>query len=225
MERRKDMFFKNYEYFLKIAKEGNISKASAELFISQPSLSKYLKRLEESAGTKLFRRDSYPLKLTPAGEVYMEYVQNIIKINKKLQRDWSDIENSTRGKVTLGITVWRASILIPTVFSDFRKKYPNINIELLEGSHQYMFSLLEQNKVDFCILNLPNSSHNITFEHLAFEHILFTVNRHNPLLNKLDYDMNKQVNAMSQKDILQFKEEPFFMLKEGQNIRKITQNF
>lgn len=88
-----------------------------------------------------------------------------------------------------------------------------------------MFSLLKQNKVDFCILQSPNSHHNIIFEHLAFEHILFTVNYHNPLLKKLDYDVNKRINFMSQKDFLQFKDEPFFMLKEGQLLREVSQNF
>lgn len=219
------MFLKNYEYFLAIAEERSISKAAARLFISQPSLSKYLKKLEENTGTELFERNSYPLKLSPAGELYMEYVQDFIKRNKKLQRDLSDIENSPRGKVTLGITVWRSSILLPTVFSDFKREYPNINIELQEGSQQYIFSLLEQDKVDFCIFHSPNTYHNFTFEHLAYEHILFAVNRDNPLLSKLHYDINKQINTMTNQDFLQFKEEPFFMLKEGQYMRRISQNF
>ena len=62
------MVFKNFEYFIAIAEEGSISKAAERLYISQPSLSKYLKRLEENFGEELFCRESYPLKLTKAGE-------------------------------------------------------------------------------------------------------------------------------------------------------------
>jgi DNA-binding transcriptional LysR family regulator len=219
------MLLKNYEYFLTIVKEGNISKAAAKLYVSQPSLSKYLKKLEKDADIELFTRDSHPLKLTPAGELFMRYIQDIIRRSKKLKRDFSDMKNSISGRVTVGITVWKSSILLPIVFPDFFKKYPNINIELREGSYQYILSLLEQNKIDFCILQSPNNYNNVILEHLTFEHILFTVNVLNPLLKKLDYDVNKKINTMSEKDFLKFKGEPFLMLKEGQLLRKVSQNF
>lgn len=71
------MYFKNYEYFLMIAEEGSISKAADKLYLTQPSLSKYLKRLEENLGVELFSRDRYPLALTQAGIIYKRYVEEI----------------------------------------------------------------------------------------------------------------------------------------------------
>lgn len=219
------MIFKNYEYFIQIAKEGSITKAAEKLYIAESSLSKYLKRLETTLGVELFSRKSYPLKLTPAGELYMNYIKEVSRKSNKLEQDFSYIRNSNSGKVVLGITVWRSSILLPAVLPSFIKANPYIKIEIKEGSHQYMYSLLEENKVDFCIFHFPNVYNNITFEHLTFEHILFAVNKENPILKSIDYVESPTINNLNSEDFKKFKDEPFIMLKKGQNIRELTQNY
>lgn len=219
------MVFKNYEYFIAIAEEGSISKAAERLYISQPSLSKYLKRLEENIGEELFSRESYPLKLTGAGELYLSYVQEITKKEKHLLEELSYLKSSETGEVSMGITVWRSSIMMPVVLPVFRREYPHIQISIQEGSHQHMASLLELGKVDFSIFHLPNSYHDFTFEHLMFEKILFCVNRDNPRLSELAGWNPEEVSKISNEDFRMFEEEEFILLKQGQNIRDITQNY
>lgn len=92
------MVFKNFEYFIAIAEEGSISKAAERLYISQPSLSKYLKRLEENFGEELFCRESYPLKLTKAGELYLSYVKELTKKETRLLEELSYLRNSEAGE-------------------------------------------------------------------------------------------------------------------------------
>ncbi|MBP1920880.1 LysR family transcriptional regulator [Youngiibacter multivorans] len=214
----------SYEYFLAIAEEKSISKAAARLYISQPSLTKYLKKLEENVGATLFSRESHPLKLTPAGELYMEYVKDVIRITKKFEQDILYISSSISGKVTIGITLWRSSILMPLIFPDFMKKYPNVSIELKEGSQQYLLSLLEQGKADFCMMQLPNTQSSVTFEHLAYEHILFAVNKNNPILEGINHDLDDEVPTLTQEEFLLFKKEPFVLMKEENQLRQLTQN-
>lgn len=217
----------NYEYFLAIADEKSISKAAAKLYISQPSLTKYLKKLEDSVGAVLFSRESHPLKLNPAGELYMDYIKDIIRITKKFEQELLYISSSIAGKVTIGITFWRSSILLPLIFPDFKKKYPNITIELKEGSQQYLLSLLEQGKIDFSLMQLPNKQSSVTFEHLAYEHILFIVNKDNPILKDLQHDLDNevQVHTLNQNEFLLFIKEPFVLMKEENQLRQLTQNF
>jgi DNA-binding transcriptional LysR family regulator len=218
------MIDRSYEYFLAIAEEKSISKAAERLYISQPSLTKYLKKLEESVGAILFSRESHPLKLTPAGELYMEYVKDVIRITKKFDQDVLYISSSISGKVTIGITLWRSSILIPLIFPEFKKRYPNITVELKEGSQQYLLSLLDQGKVDFCMMQLPNTQSSVTFEHLAYEHILFAVNRNNPILKNLNLDPDCLVPTLSHEQFLHFIKEPFVLMKEENQLRQLTQN-
>lgn len=219
------MVFKNYEYFMAIAEEGSISKAAGRLYISQPSLSKYLKRLEENIGEELFCRDSYPLKLTDAGELYLSHVKEITGREKWLLEELSYLRSSETGEVSMGITVWRSSILMPVVLPVFRARYPRIHVGIQEGSHQHMASMLELGKVDFSIFHLPNSYHDFTFEHLLFEKILFCVNKDNPKLAGVEIGNPEGVNVLSHEEFLKFEEEEFVLLKQGQNIRDITQNY
>lgn len=220
------MIFKNYEYFLAIAEEGSVSKAAEKLYISQPSLSKFLKRLEDNIGIELFSRDSYPLKLTEAGELYLTYVKDIVKKEKQLLQAFDDVRNYDSGTVSIGITVWRSSIMLPTVLPKFKSLYPKIDVKVYEGSHQYMASLLDRDKVDFCIFHLPNNYSTFTFEHLQYEKILFCVPEAHPLLKNIEQkDGSIHVQSMSNEEFMHYCDEPFIMLQPGQNIRDITQNF
>jgi LysR family transcriptional regulator, transcription activator of glutamate synthase operon len=219
------MFYKNYQYFISIVEEGSISKAAEKLYISQSSLSKYLKHLEENLGVELFSRESYPLKLTEAGKLYHSYVKDIIERNKRLLQNFSAINDFTHGKIVFGVTPWRSSILLPVVLPAFWQAYPNIHVEIREGSHKYMASLIDHDEVDFCIFHIPNSYDNITFELLKFERILFTVKKDNPLLKNIDYSSSVLINHMNKDDFLYFGQEQFILLLKGQNIRELTQNY
>ena len=113
------MVFKNFEYFIAIAEEGSISKAAERLYISQPSLSKYLKRLEENFGEELFCRESYPLKLTKAGELYLSYVKELTKKETRLLEELSYLRNSEAGDVCVGVPIFK-------VWNRFNKAYISV---------------------------------------------------------------------------------------------------
>lgn len=219
------MIFKNYEYFLTIAQEGSISKAAERLFISQPSLSKYLKRLEENVGMELFNRGSYPLHMTEAGEMYLAYIKEIMQKEKRLLWDFANLQDRDAGCVSIGITVWRSSIILPIALPLLQKRYPKITVKVHEGSHQFMASLLEHDKVDFSVFHLPNNYHNVIFEHLQYERILFCVNEKHPVLSELGIKNTDDIIVMHNQDFMRFSDEPFIHLKPGQNIRDITQNY
>ena len=86
------MYFKNYKYFLAIVEYGGVTRAAEALFLSQPSLSKYLRRLEQNLGIELFDHSSSPLKLTYAGQRYYEYIKRF----ESLERQFDDELGSIR---------------------------------------------------------------------------------------------------------------------------------
>jgi LysR family transcriptional activator of glutamate synthase operon len=220
------VFFKNYEYFLTIAEEGSISKAAEKLYVTQPSLSKYLKRMEENLGVELFSRDSYPLKLTEAGQVYKTYLDDIRIKEKQLQRDFAEYREGLYGTVSLALTEWRGGVILPVLLPYFKKRYPHIQVKVLEGSHQQMASWLEHDKVDFALMHQPNSFQGIEMEVLAQENVLFVVNGGEPLLEQISCRPPLgEVGNMSADDFRLFKDEPFILGGEGQNIRQVTDTF
>ena len=87
------MFVKNPEYFLTIVKERSISKAAERLYLSQPYLSQYLAKLENTLGVTLLDRSHSPLTLTPAGEVFHAYLERHGYLNRQLVSDLQDLKD------------------------------------------------------------------------------------------------------------------------------------
>ncbi|MDR1250081.1 MAG: LysR family transcriptional regulator, partial [Treponema sp.] len=110
---KKRLIFKDYEYFMTIIEEGGVSKAAEKLFISQSSVSKYLKRLEDNLGLQLFNRESYPLCLTEAGDLYFKYIKKIFEQEKEFLTHITELKEGTRGTIRIGIAFWHSSIFFP----------------------------------------------------------------------------------------------------------------
>jgi len=203
------MIFKNYQYFLTIVEHGSITKAAEALYISQPSVSKYLSQLEKRLSVKLFDHTNYPLQLTFAGERYLAYVESVMELDKQISQEFFEINTEERGKVTMGIAPWRASILLPKVLPTFVEQYPNIKVELKEGKGDYLETLIDRNHVDFGLMNLPINSRNKSYQTVFEERILLAVHDENPLSSEIR-DNELQLERLM--------EERVIILKKGQNL-------
>jgi len=130
-------------------------REAEKLYISQPSLSQYLKRLENSLGVELFDRGALPLRLSFAGERYYEYVLQMMKLEENMRRELQDIKNQESGVLRLGVALWRGACLLPDVFPYFHEHYPGIRVELTEGRTSQLVNALTNDKIDIAIMNLP----------------------------------------------------------------------
>lgn len=151
------MYQHNWDYFITIVECGSLTQASAKLFVSQPSLSKYLKRLENNLDITLFDRNASPLKLTYAGERYYQYVMEMRRMDEDLHKEFQDIKKDLRGRLRLGIALWRGACLLPDVYPIFHAKYPGISLELFEGRSNQLENAILYNNIDLAVMNLPYS--------------------------------------------------------------------
>ena len=217
------MNYKNFEYFLIIAEEGSVTKAAQRLYVSQPSLSKYLRSLEEALGVQLFYRDSYPLQLTGAGKLYQEYAKDALMKEKALLQNLEILKNTETGTVTMGITVFRSSAVLPAALPKFKSMYPGIEVKVLEGSHQYMMSLMDHNKVDFCIFHSPNVYQGITFEHILNEKVLFCVRADHPYVILETSNITTALNsAIAGLGVTFAQESALYTLRGLENLKSFT---
>ncbi|WP_152655624.1 LysR family transcriptional regulator [Oceanobacillus sp. CFH 90083] len=219
------MFFKNFEYFLAIVEEEGLSKAAKKLYISQPSLSKYLKRLEENLGVELFDRNASPLKLTYTGERYYQYTLQIMSLEKKLQKEFSEIQANDRGKIRFGLAIWRGASLLPEILPSFTTMHPNIEINITEGKSNFLVRELLNEKIDFAVMNLPADMDfsKLTYDTLMEEEILLVGNKDHSLVRKIKSDNFKQYPYI---DISLLESELFIITKPGQNLTSaISQHF
>ena len=109
------MDFKELEYFSTIVKCGNLTHAARQLYVSQPTLSKFLQKLEEDLGLVLFQRGSRRLKLTYAGQRYYAHVERILSQKREMDAEMTDILRSDRGVLYVGIPPFRCSFSLPKV--------------------------------------------------------------------------------------------------------------
>lgn len=217
------MMFKNYEYFLTIADSGSLTKAADKLYISQPSLSKYLSRLEKNLDIDLFNHESSPLKLTYAGELYYSYIEKIIELEKQLGRDFNEIRHKGRDKICLGIGPWRGACILPIVLPEFAKRYPNIAVNVLEGMSDYLENAILKNKVDFCIMSLPVNYAKSAYEVFLHERVLLVGNNDHPLVREFNSTASSS-GLYPHMDLLKLKYERFFLTSPGQNFAHLIQS-
>lgn len=178
---------KNPEYFLTVAQERSISKAAEKLYVSQPYLSQHIIRLEESFHMQFLNRETTPLTLTPAGEIYAKYLESSRQLYQKLLLDFDTINTARTQTLRMGFSSWRASTLLPDVLPSFSAKYPDIKLEFFEVPTSEMYRLIADDKVDFIIMNntsldVPNY---VTVETILYEKILLVGNRGNPAARAL----------------------------------------
>ena len=146
------MDFREFQYIVTIADCHSITEAAKQLYISQPSLSYALSKIEKEAGMKLFDRSKQPLVLTEAGEYYVQQARQFLRAKTNFQSKLADLKNSGSGTVSLGIPAERSGYMLPPVLKAFRAKYPNSAFQIREADTTELFSLLRNNKVSFIVV-------------------------------------------------------------------------
>lgn len=173
-------------YAIKLANLGNFTKAAAELFIAQPTLSQQIKKLEEELGIKLFKRESKQLvTLTPAGEDFIFHAE---KIRLELQHLKSDIDlhkSADTGKLRIGVLNAFGQQEIYQALVDFRKKVPEITLEFIVDSTPKLMERLIKGELDLTFATNWDKNEKIATEINAVpileQHIAVVVNAQNPL--------------------------------------------
>ena len=127
---------------LTIAEEKNFTNAAKKLFISQPSLSKSIKLLEEELGVELFERN--PIKLTHAGEAFVSKAKRIMADIGELEIEMSDISNQSKTYIVIGIPSHRCYCFMPKILKELHKDFPNCYIKIEEWQRTKLIFILEQ---------------------------------------------------------------------------------
>lgn len=213
------MVFRNYEYFVEIVNAGSLTKAAEKLYVSQPSLSQYVKRLENSLGVELFDRSSSPLQLTYAGERYYQYVLQVLRLDENVRKEFQDINNQTSGRLRLGVALWRGACLLPDIFPEFHRRYPDIHLELTEGRSVQLVAALMNDKIDFAVMNLPRTLdyEKLTCEVIREERILLAAPTDHPYVQTLLASCS-QSGKYPEASLDMLRHIPLVLTKPGQNL-------
>lgn len=126
------MEFKHLRTFVEVARLGGFTPAARSLHISQSAVSKQVAQLEHSLGTPLFDRTGSQVRLTAAGNVVLQRAEGMLRLHRELLSELDDLSHMTRGELRLGLPLLGSNTLFAGLFAEYRRRYPNIQVQLLE---------------------------------------------------------------------------------------------
>lgn len=151
--------FELYRIFYVVAKNRNITKASKELNISQPAISKSIKNLEEQLGGQLFFRTKRGVILTDEGKEFYKYISQAIEYIYNAENKFSDLVNLETGCIKIGISTTLTKEFLLPYLEKFHYLYPKIDIQIVTSYTDDLMTKLKNGLIDILILNLNNKNY------------------------------------------------------------------
>jgi len=149
--------------FISVAENLNITKAANELNISQPAVTRHIKELEQRYKTNLFERKGNKIYLTKAGEKVYNAFKAIAQQYRDLNFEIGQMHDSISGKFKIGASSTISQYIIPKVIASFHKRYPKIQIYLMNGNSFEVEKLLLDNQVDVAMVENYSSQTGIRY--------------------------------------------------------------
>lgn len=142
-------------YFLEIAREENMTRAARRLHVSQPTLSKQMKDLEEELGKKLFRRGSAGIRLTDEGMLLRKRAEDILAMADRTADEFRALDAVTGGDVYIGCAESSRVRYLADIVHSFRRDYPRLRYHILSGDTAQVTERLERGLLDFAVIVEP----------------------------------------------------------------------
>lgn len=190
------------QYVLTVAEYKNFTIAAEKSFVSQPTLSMQIQKLEKELDVELFDRSFNPIKITPIGQKIINQAKIIIQESNKLSQVVEEEKQSMNGTIVLGIIPTILPTLVPLFYKTFKQKYPETNLIIKELKTNDMIKNIKEGNIDFGIASTPLYDIQITEKPLYKEPMVAYMNASNP-----DYNKEKlNANDIDFKDLLVLEE-------------------
>ena len=178
------MFDFRLKVFHTVAKRLNFTKAADELCITQPAVSKHIQEIENHFQLKLFDRNGTKIKLTEAGEILLQYTNQIFTLYSNLEFELNTLNERHNGKLRIGASTTIAQYVLPPLLADFHKKFADITVTLMINNTEQIEQALQNKDIDFGIIE--GQSKNTSFKYTEFikDEIVLVANRYHPSAKK-----------------------------------------
>ena len=214
------MNLKQFKYVLVLSQEGSFSAAAEVLNISQPSLSQYVKKIENEIGMPLFDRTGGLVRLTDAGEAYIDAGRRILDIERQMQGRFNDIRENKTGTIRIGTSPFRSASAMPRIAKTFKEKNPGVCLEIHENDTASLMEGLAHGEFDVCLTMLPVDENLFEYEKIFDEEIVLAVPAR---LFELD-SKKKQGSKYPAIDFRCLNGKEFVMLTEMQYMQRVFDN-
>lgn len=194
-------------YILAVDRCRNFAQAAKECFVTQPTLSMQIQKLEDYLQIIIFDRSKSPVEPTPMGKKVLEYAQKVMKGAQELEELSKSLRGEVSGEFILAVIPTLAPYILPIFVQKFVAQYPEVELKIYEQQTDEIIRLLKDGKIDGAILATPLEVKEIKEEHLFYEPFRIFFSPAHALLSKKTID-EKDLNIQEA-----------WLLKEGHCLR------
>jgi LysR family nitrogen assimilation transcriptional regulator len=166
------MDFKQLQYFLCLAREGNVTRAARQLNIVQPALSMQIAKLEKSLRKQLFYRSAHGVSLTPAGETLAGLAGSIMQNVDHARDEMARLDGKISGRVSIGMITSAAQSTLAASSAKIAVQYPEIQLLVCEGYTDVLLDWVATGQLDIAVVNLPPGKSSIAARHILDEEMM-----------------------------------------------------
>lgn len=217
------MDFRELSYVIAIAHHKNITRAAEALFVSQPTLSKFLKALEADLGVKLFQKLGNKYVLTYAGERYVSRAEQILQIKFDLDKELSDIIKRDIGVLKIAFPTMRCTYILPQTLPAFQTLYPNVKVQIHEGHSEDIDNMILNGEAEIAFYTQPSTPHPVLeYDILGKEELLICTCKNHPIGK---FAQPNPASRYPKLDVAHLKEELVLMMLPSQRTGQIIQAY
>lgn len=204
------MTIKKFEVFYTVAKTLSMTQAAKQLYVSQPSISQFIKDLEDTLQTPLFQRRGKKLILTREGEIFKSYSLRILNLYKESLTVLSDMNQLKRGIIKIGASTTIGTYIMPDIVSSFIDDHSNIKIDLIIDNTEIIKQELLKNNIDFAFIEGPIEAPELIQEKIWSDELVIISSKEKRIKN-----------TISLKDL---EKETFIIRESGSGSRGVFEN-
>jgi DNA-binding transcriptional LysR family regulator len=180
----KIMADRRLQVFHTVARLLSFTKAAESLHMTQPAVTFQVRQLEEYFNTRLFDRAHNRISLTEAGKRVYEYAEDIFELYAKMDNAVRDLTGEISGVLIIGASTTIAEYMLPALLGDFKKKYPDVNVQLRVSNSDGIVHMVENNDIDLGVVESPVLNKNLVVEECRKDRLVAIVPPQHALSNK-----------------------------------------
>lgn len=184
------------EYVIAVAKYRNFSQAAENCYISQSSLSQQIAGLEKELGIRLFSRTTRAIKITEAGQTFVDMAADILRSSEQLKETMSAYSNCQRGTINIGAITALSKIHFNSLISAFYSTYPQLTLNIHTGQSLSLLDSLEKREIDVAFVTQPaiRTYPNLNFKLMGTDEYVLLIPKSHPLASQKVIDLAQMKN-------------------------------
>ncbi len=180
------MNIKDFNYIVAVVDYGSFSRAAEALFLSQPSLSAFIRNIERQQGFRFFENDKRTL--TPEGEVYVSYARKIIELDQQLSQELDQMRRHKNQQIRIGMTTGRSEQFLDSLYDHFLQPDIEYSLDIAVETSQKLIDKVIANELDLILLNHPQDTRGLASQVIFTDRLLLAAHNANPIV-KLAYSI------------------------------------